>query len=170
MSRSGYSDDYDNWDLIRWRGAVASAIRGKRGQAMLRELLTALDALPEKRLAAGALQTADGEFCTLGALGRYRGIDMSNIDPEDRDAVAEAFGVADALTAEIMFENDEMVPTGKHVTITLCGPVRPGWPDYGQHRRTIYVENAITPEARWERMRGWVASHITAPTAERGGL
>ena len=22
MSRSGYSDDCDQWDLIRWRGAV----------------------------------------------------------------------------------------------------------------------------------------------------
>lgn len=32
MSRCGYSDDYDQWALIRWRGAVESAIRGKRGQ------------------------------------------------------------------------------------------------------------------------------------------
>jgi hypothetical protein len=46
MSRSGYSDDHSEWDLIRWRGAVASAIRGKRGQAFLRELLVALDAMP----------------------------------------------------------------------------------------------------------------------------
>jgi hypothetical protein len=37
MSRSGYSDDLENWSLIRWRGAVASAIRGRRGQAFLRE-------------------------------------------------------------------------------------------------------------------------------------
>jgi len=29
MSRSGYTDscDMDQWDLIRWRGAVASAVR-----------------------------------------------------------------------------------------------------------------------------------------------
>lgn len=25
MSRSGYSDDVENWQLIRWRGQVASA-------------------------------------------------------------------------------------------------------------------------------------------------
>ena len=31
MSRSGYEDGLEMWDLIRWRGAVASAIRGKRG-------------------------------------------------------------------------------------------------------------------------------------------
>jgi hypothetical protein len=35
MSRSGYSDDYGDdepWQLIMWRGAVASAFRGRRGQ------------------------------------------------------------------------------------------------------------------------------------------
>ena len=52
MSRSGYHDGIDQWDLIRWRGAVASAIRGKRGQAFLREMLDALDALPEPKLIA----------------------------------------------------------------------------------------------------------------------
>jgi len=36
MSRSGYVDngDIEQWDLIRWRGAVASAIRGKRGEEL----------------------------------------------------------------------------------------------------------------------------------------
>ncbi len=29
MSRSGYNDDGTEWDLIRWRGAVASAVRGQ---------------------------------------------------------------------------------------------------------------------------------------------
>lgn len=56
MSRSGYVDDMcDEWAMIRYRGAVKSAIRGKRGQAFLREMLAALDAMPEKRLTAGAL-------------------------------------------------------------------------------------------------------------------
>lgn len=48
MSRSGYSNDGEN--IAMWRGQVASAIRGKRGQAFLRELVEALDAMPEKRL------------------------------------------------------------------------------------------------------------------------
>ena len=42
MSRSGYSDSLENWDLIRWRGQVASAIRGKRGQQLLKELADAM--------------------------------------------------------------------------------------------------------------------------------
>jgi hypothetical protein len=46
MSRSGYDESCDdNWGLICWRGAVASALRGRRGQAFLRELVDALDAV-----------------------------------------------------------------------------------------------------------------------------
>jgi hypothetical protein len=41
MSRSGYSDDCDGWALIRWRGAVNSAIKGRRGQQALREIVAA---------------------------------------------------------------------------------------------------------------------------------
>ena len=105
MSRSGYSDDCDGWALIRWRGAVASAIRGKHGQAFLREMLAALDAMPEKRLIAGEFEQG-GEVCALGAVGRARQFDMSNIDPEDHDTVAAKFGLPHALACEIMFIND----------------------------------------------------------------
>jgi hypothetical protein len=105
MSRSGYSDDCDGWALIRWRGAVASAIRGKRGQAFLHEMLAALDALPYRELIAGNLEMPDGSVCAIGAVGKCRGVDVSEIDPEDRDAVAAVFGIP--LAAEIMYENDE---------------------------------------------------------------
>lgn len=107
--RSGYSDDMDNtWDLIRWRGAVASAIRGKRGQAFLREMLAALDALPEKRLIAEELE-ADGEVCAIGSVGRLRKMDLSAIDPEDYVAVGDAFGIPQALVREIEYVNDEHI-------------------------------------------------------------
>jgi hypothetical protein len=108
MSRSGYSDDYDDqWGLICWRGAVASAIRGKRGQAFLREMLAAMDALPEKKLISGDLVDADGCACALGTVALARGTDVSGVDPEDHSAVAPIFGIADALAREVMFENDE---------------------------------------------------------------
>lgn len=106
MSRSGYSYDLDNWDLIRWRGAVASAIKGARGQAFLREMLAALDAMPTKRLIARELEL-DGEVCALGCVGQQRGIDQSRIDPEDRETVAKTFGIAEAMAAEIVFINDD---------------------------------------------------------------
>lgn len=107
MSRSGYSDDCDGWDLIRWRGAVVSAVRGKRGQALLKEMLTALDAMPHKALYPDELVTPSGQYCALGVLGAARGLDLAALDPEDTHAVAERFGVSNALVKEIVFINDE---------------------------------------------------------------
>jgi hypothetical protein len=106
MSRSHYTYDIDNWELIRWRGMVASAIRGKRGQKFLQDLLAALDAMPKKRLIADELE-ADGEVCAIGSLGRARGLDMNNIDPKDPPQVASAFNIAECLAQEVVYENDE---------------------------------------------------------------
>ena len=107
MSRSGYTDD-DNDDgyFAMWRGQVASAIRGKRGQALLREMITALDAMPDKRLIASEL-IKDGEVCALGCIGRSRGLEMQDMDPDDHDQLGAVFNVAPQLIAEIEFINDE---------------------------------------------------------------
>jgi hypothetical protein len=85
---------------------VNSAIKGKRGQEFLRELIAALDALPEKKLIAHELEEA-GEFCALGAVGKRRDMDIKNIDPNDPERVAKSFGISEALTREIVFMNDE---------------------------------------------------------------
>lgn len=107
MSRAGYADDSDdNWALIKWRGQVESTIRGKRGQAFLRELIAALDALPEKKLIAGDL-IADGAVCAIGAVGIKRGIDLTALDPYDYDSIAGTFGITHQLVREIEFTNDE---------------------------------------------------------------
>lgn len=107
MSRSNYNDDCDdNWGLICWRGAVASAIRGKRGQAFLHEMIAALDALLEPKLIVGELEEA-GAVCAIGAVGKARGTDMADIDPSDSDQVAGAFHISPALAREIVYENDE---------------------------------------------------------------
>lgn len=140
MSRAGYSEDLDNWDLIRWRGRVASATRGRRGQKMLRDLLAALDAMPEKALVIGELQTESGDVCALGALGKARGIDMSNIDPDEPDQVAAAFDIAAPLAREIVYTNDEVFDRI--------------W-DQSINRMVI-----VTPELRWKKMREWTASQI----------
>jgi hypothetical protein len=128
--RCGYTDDGEQWDLIKWRGQVASAIRGKRGQAFLRELLDALDAMPEKRLIAEALR-ADGEVCALGSIGAKRGVDLESLDPEDYDKLANVFGIAHQLVQEIEWINDEA---------------------------SYYV--AKTPEDRWAYVRAWVVKNI----------
>ena len=169
MSRSGYSDDSDdcdNWAMIRWRGAVKQAISGARGQAMLRELVQALDALPEKRLAAGSLVTADGGYCALGALGRARGMDMAQIDPEDREAVAKAFGVAEALAAEVMYLNDEGGPPQETAfNFVVCGPMRP----WERHTQLRWKQNPQANAVRWGQMRAWAVANLKTHNAELRG-
>lgn len=114
MGRSGYTDDWsDNWLMIQWRGAVASAIRGKRGQSFLRECLTALDAMLEKRLVANSFQRLDGEVCVLGAVAKARGklsaLHSIDVDEDENVSgkVAAVMGISRALAAEIMYKNDE---------------------------------------------------------------
>ena len=123
MSRSGYSEDLDQWALIRWRGAVASAMKGKRGQALLKEMEAALLALPEKRLCVGWTNSADGEVCALGSValkrkmdaGKHRVDAMAKLEREfnedvGADEVGGEFGIADAMAQEIAYVNDEQGP------------------------------------------------------------
>ncbi|MDE4924327.1 hypothetical protein PQH03_06770 [Ralstonia insidiosa] len=170
MSRSGYTDDGDEDGTFGlWRGSVTRAIQGKRGQQALKDLAAAMDAMPVKTLAAESLVTDGGEFCTLGVLGNARGLDMKPIDPEDWDAVAEAFNLAPAMVREIVYENDEGLLTHEHSYVEICGPVRPWYPEYGSH--SVRVSVAIPPEVlgkrRWKRMRKWVADNISAPSPKK---
>lgn len=109
MSRSGLTEDEGEDVLVfgRWRGAVLSAIRGKRGQAFLRELLAALDAMPDKRLIHGELQTEDGQVCAIGCVGAARGLDMKTVDVYDYEAIAKTLGVNEKLVQEVEWINDE---------------------------------------------------------------
>jgi hypothetical protein len=110
MSRAGYSEDLDPLDLGRWRGRVASAIRGRRGQQLLRDTLTALDAMPEKRLIAHELRQ-EGEVCTLGSVLVARGfIEPEKFDPEDHDGLGNSLNVSPCLIREIEYLNDECAP------------------------------------------------------------
>lgn len=165
MSRSGYTDDIDNhWHHIMWRGRVTSSIRGKRGQAMLKDLLNALDEMPDKRLYPNNFSTVDGEYCALGALGASRGIKMDDLgnaeDGCDESFVAQRFGVAAPLVQEIMYINDEWVSDHKFVDVEICGPIRPWYPDWGHHKKSICVNDDDAPRRRWNVVRQWVESQI----------
>ena len=142
MSRSGYSEDGDYEYFPLYRGQVANAIRGKRGQQFLRDLIDALDALPEKVLIAGRLQeTETGCVCALGAVGLKRGVALAPLEPFAEDAdnvpVAKVFNIAVQLACEVQWENDE------------AGPSRE------------------TPRARWERVRAWaMCAEFTPPSCQ----
>ena len=168
MSRSGYTDD--NEDPLahgRWRQAVKRSLHGKRGQALLRELAEALDAMPDKRLYPGSFATPEGEFCTLGVLGSKRGTKMDDLGDEDDcdpQQVGQRFGIAPAMAAEIMYLNDEYsVDCWKWVDVVICGPMPPHhFPPYGhkRHERSVRVSNDNHPQERWQKMRAWVAENI----------
>ena len=132
MSRSGYVDDWDgdDWEFALCRGRVARAFKGKRGQAFLKDMLAALDAMPEKRLIAHELETSEGAVCALGSVGKVRGVDMTKLDPEDAESVAATFGIAPSMAREIVYENDEG----------------------GRHDET--------PEDRFIRVREWIVREI----------
>ncbi len=129
MSRSGYTYDCENLNL--YRGAVDSAIRGKRGQAFLREMAAALDAMPVKELITDEVVRDDSGVCAIGSVALARGLDVSTLDVYDGDDVAKRFGIARALACEIEYENDE------------CG------------------KQGETPAERWTRMRRWVEANLS---------
>lgn len=133
MSRSGYSEECQGGEFNLWRGAVTAALYGKRGQAFLREMLDALDAMPEKALVASILVAREG-CCAMGAVAARRGLDTSAVDQYDRNGVAELFGIAPALAAEIAYVNDE------------------GGPYYREE----------LPAERYRRVRQWVVDSLCA--------
>ena len=157
MSRSGYNDDCDSdqWAWICYQGAVNSAFTGKRGQAFLRETLAVLDAMAVKELAPDSLINAAGQYCTLGAVGAARGLNMANIDAEDAEQVARAFGIAESMAREIVHVNDQW---DRHIYTERHDPPRSQfWSDLG------YDCREATPTERWQRMRDWIASKIGLP-------
>jgi hypothetical protein len=153
MSRSGYSDDNEGVNL--WRGAVNSAIHGKRGQALLRDLLAALDAMPEKRLVAGKLE-ADGEFCALGVVGQARGMNLATIDTSDVESLGPKFNIAEALAREIMWVNDEHVSDTRWIEVEIFGPLRP----WDRRISGMNVPNEHVGAQRWKTVREWVEENI----------
>lgn len=136
MGRSGYTEDYDEQypnALALYRSAVNNAINGKRGQAFLRELIEALDAMPERVLTDSELRAPGGEVCALGSVGVRRGIALDALNPEDHDGLSKVFGISRSMVQEIEFENDE----------------------------GVWAEE--TPESRWIRMRAWAVKNLSQP-------
>lgn len=159
MSRSGYSEDYGDDDplaLGRYRAQVASATRGKRGQALLRELLAALDAMPDKRLAAGDLE-ADGQYCALGLVGQARGMDLAAIDTYDFESLGLTFNIAEQLAREIMWVNDDHVSETRWAMHEICGPMKL----WDKHHQSVRVTNENAGAERWRTVREWAVGKIS---------
>lgn len=141
MSRSGYSDEFDDENNAGalYRANVDRTIHGKRGQAFLREMAAALDAMPIKELIAHEFVNETGCVCAMGAVAQARKLEIPKGFGEGEPwEVGALLRITPMLAAEIAYHNDER------------GPVR--------------AEEA--PAQRWTRMRAWVREHVRATPSE----
>ena len=139
--------DYDDYDYEPWMegqaaGARRSAIRGRRGQQLLRDLIAGLDALPVQELAAGSLEDPEtGCVCALGAVRLQRGADAVPLlfDPTDPDVdwrnLAEPFDISETLANAVVSQNEYY----------------DGCNDEQSRRR------------RWRSVRDWAVRNLTTP-------
>jgi hypothetical protein len=141
MTRYCNSDDYDYepWMEGQAAGALKSAIRGRRGQQLLRDLIAGLDALPVPELAAGSLEDPEtGCVCALGAVRLQRGADTVQLwfDPADPDVdwrnLAEPFNISETLAHAVVSQNE-----------------------YVTEKNDEYSRRS-----RWKSVRAWAVSHL----------
>ncbi len=140
MSRfwDGESDDPLDWG--RYEAAKRSTLRGKRGQAFLRELIAALDALPQPELSEGALgDRRTGCVCALGAVALAQGDSFADLAKDDGnwspDEAAERYSISPTLANEIISANDD-------------------WRDGNA---------ADVRRSRWRHVRAWAVRHLIEP-------
>lgn len=156
MARINYSDEEETpGQFALWQANVERSVRGMRGQWALKELETALLALPAPRLVRNALAD-DGEVCAVGclvlALRVKRGDDRAAVladleasDPDDDEAaqrMAEPLGVPHLVGWKLVELNDIQFDT---VWVYQGG---------------IPFVRDMTPEERYEKVLAWVRSHL----------
>ena len=114
MSRLYCDNDWEPWMGGQQAGALRSAVRGRRGQRFLQDLIDALDALPVPELSAGALEDEEtGCCCAFGAVRRHRGAEAVPLgfDPMDEDqtpdGLTEPFDVSRTLAWAVVQANEE---------------------------------------------------------------
>lgn len=164
MARIGYSEEEDYPGQFNlWQANCERSLRGKNGQAALRELEAALLALPDKRLIAQKMIDADGEVCAIGALAKYKGRDLlaePHIGPDDEfegdgemEEIGVELGMPRLVAWKVVSKND--IEIDGHYE-RLPGPYR--WPgEYPQ----AYVQ--VTPELRYTKMLAWVRRKLNVP-------
>ncbi len=129
--RINWSDEEDysgQFDL--WQANCERSMRGKKGQAELKELRTALLALPEKRLIHELLEDEDGGVCAIGAYAKHKGVDLTNFDV---DSNTDDAGIAGGMPPLVAWKVVEM--------------------------NDLQFDH-MNPEQRYEKMLAWVESTI----------
>ena len=165
--RIGYSEDEDYpGQFGLWQANCRRSLQGKVGQAALRELESALLALPDKRLIANKMIDSEGDVCAIGALARYKGRDIlaePHVGDEDEfegDGEMEEIGMElgmPRLVAWKVVELNDIQLTGSNL-VTCEGPYR--WP---AEKPKVWVP--ITPEVRYERVLAWTRRQLAQVSA-----
>ncbi len=146
-----------------WDANCRRSIRGKAGQAALREFESALLALPDKRLIHGSLTDDDGGVCAIACYAKHKGLDLSKFDPEyESDEVGIAAGMPKLVAWKVVALNDLMLDT---VWEVAEGPIERG---HGSYKGGIALVRDMTPEERYEKVLEWTRSHLLAETQEPG--
>lgn len=137
MSRFGEGDGEEfAGQYVLWEANARRALGGKRGQAALRDLESALVELPSKRLISGHLAHR-GEVCAIGALVAHR----RALKGEDRDVVLRELAAAAPALCEC--QHSELDHIGLVGHCTGCDVdrerVRKHWEDVGREPDEAYL-------------------------------
>lgn len=150
-----YDDEWTEGRYAMWCRTIENAIKGRRGQDLLRDLRAALLAQPTRELIDGfILEPGTRQTCAIGELAVYRHVmagstrdealsalerwtmDAERYDEGDLDTLemGAALGMVNAMAIEVSYTNDD------------------------------YTE---TPHERWQRMLHWTESRLGIPYDER---
>lgn len=150
MSR--FSDDYDE-DFANqaalYNANTERCLKGKRGQAFLKEMEAALLTLPQKKLINGAV-CQEGQVCAIGALALKRKRDAG-------DSIAAALYWLEKEAPDEWQESDATADYAEeHLDVLRRLAFRMAWVN------DLKEPEEETPEQRYERVLKWVRSKIAS--------
>lgn len=141
MGRFDGCDEYDSAQEFFFRSSLERAIKAKSGQRILREMAEILLAMPERKLAYGAIATEAGEVCAVGAYARAKGADLTPYVDCDDDygqgtiSLGRKVGMLKPLAEQLAWLNDYYEPP------------------YASFR-------GFSDEQRWQKIYEWVTSQV----------
>ncbi len=153
--RINYADEEDRPGQFElFQANCRRSLRGRKGQAALREFEAALLALPEKRLIKDLLAAGD-DVCAIGCYAKHKGLDLTKFDPEyESDEVGIEAGMPRLVAWKVVALNDITLDT---VWEVAYGPVQRG---RGVYQGGIPLVRDMTPEERYARVLAWVREQL----------
>lgn len=156
MSRiDDYEPDCIEDELRAWAfsGNIRRAVAGKKGRKFLAELEAALVAMPEKRLAEGAMASTlhePGSVCALGAVAVARAVAAGKSRRAAIGELVEKFSP---------FEQGWVLTQQASEHLNICHPL--AYAVVERNDESPYSRKE-TPEERYDRVLAWVRESLAA--------